>query len=193
MSLVPIVVEKDGNSERSYDIYSRLLKDRIIFVNGEIDTPMAATIVAELLFLDSSDSEKAIHMYIQSPGGLVTAGFSIIDTMNIIKAPVYTYCVGLCASMGAMIFSQGDKGHRYILENAEFMIHQPLGGAEGQCTDVQIAAKNIQKTKERLYKMLVNASGKTYAEIERDCERDYFMDAEETVKYGLADSVLKKK
>lgn len=193
MSLVPIVVEKDGNSERSYDIYSRLLKDRIIFVNGEIDTPMAATIVAELLFLDSSDSEKAIHMYIQSPGGLVTAGFSIIDTMNIIKAPVYTYCVGLCASMGAMIFSQGDKGHRYILENAEFMIHQPLGGAEGQCTDVQIAAKNIQKTKERLYKMLVNASGKTYAEIERDCERDYFMDAQETVNYGLADSVLKKK
>lgn len=192
MPLIPMVIEKNGNSERSYDIYSRLLNDRIIFVNGEIEDNMAAIVVAELLFLDSQDSEKPIHMYIQSPGGMVTAGMAIIDTMNLVKAPVYTYCVGMCASMGAMIFCQGDKGHRYILKNAEYMIHQPLGGARGQCTDIQITAKNIQKTKERLYKMLAEASGQPYEKIENDCERDYFMDAEETVAYGLADSVLTK-
>lgn len=192
MPLIPMVIEKNGNSERSYDIYSRLLNDRIIFVNGEIEDNMAAIVVAELLFLDSQDSEKPIHMYIQSPGGMVTAGMAIIDTMNLVKAPVYTYCVGMCASMGAMIFCQGDKGHRYILKNAEYMIHQPLGGARGQCTDIQITAKNIQKTKERLYKMLADASGQPYEKIENDCERDYFMDAEETVAYGLADSVLTK-
>lgn len=192
MPLIPMVIEKNGNSERSYDIYSRLLNDRIIFVNGEIEDNMAAIVVAELLFLDSQDSEKPIHMYIQSPGGMVTAGMAIIDTMNLVKAPVYTYCVGMCASMGAMIFCQGDKGHRYILKNAEYMIHQPLGGARGQCTDIQITAKNIQKTKERLYKMLAEASGQSYEKIENDCERDYFMDAEETVAYGLADSVLTK-
>ena len=193
MSLIPIVVEKSGNSERSYDIYSRLLNDRIIFVNGEIEDNMAATIVAELLFLDSQDSEKPIHMYIQSPGGMCTAGLAIIDTMNLIKAPVYTYCVGMCASMGAMIFCQGQKGNRYILPNAEYMIHQPLGGTRGQCTDIQITAKNIQKTKERLYKMLAEASGQPYDKIEADCERDYYMSAEETVAYGLADVVLSKK
>jgi len=131
-------------------------------------------------------------MYIQSPGGMVTAGMAIIDTMNLVKAPVYTYCVGMCASMGAMIFCQGDKGHRYILKNAEYMIHQPLGGTRGQCTDIQITAKNIQKTKERLYKMLSEASGQPYEKIENDCERDYWMNAEETVAYGLADSVLVK-
>lgn len=188
--MIPIVIENDGKGERSFDIYSRLLRDRIIFVNGEIEENMAATIVAELLFLDSEDKEKPIHMYIQSPGGACTAGFAIIDTMNLISAPIYTYCVGMCASMGAMIFSQGQKGHRYMLKNAECMIHQPLGGTKGQCTDIQIAAKNIQKTKERLYKMLSKATGKQYKTIEKDCERDFWMDAEETVKYGLADSVL---
>lgn len=193
MGLVPVVIENDGKGERSFDIYSRLLRDRIIFVNGEIEENMAAIIVAELLFLDSEDHEKPIHMYIQSPGGACTAGFSIIDTMNLIAAPVYTYCVGMCASMGAMIFSQGEIGHRYMLANAECMIHQPLGGAKGQCTDIQIAAQNIQKTKERLYNMLADASGKTYEEIQKDCERDFWMNAQETVEYGLADSVLPSK
>ena len=193
MGLVPVVIENDGKGERSFDIYSRLLRDRIIFVNGEIEETMAAIIVAELLFLDSEDHEKPIHMYIQSPGGACTAGFSIIDTMNLIAAPVYTYCVGMCASMGAMIFSQGDIGHRYMLSNAECMIHQPLGGAKGQCTDIQIAAQNIQKTKDRLYRMLADASGKTYEEIQKDCERDFWMNAEETVSYGLADSILPSK
>lgn len=191
--MIPVVIENDGKGERSFDIYSRLLRDRIIFVNGEIEDNMAATIVAELLFLDSEDKEKPIHMYIQSPGGSCSAGLSIIDTMNLISAPIYTYCVGMSASMGAMIFSQGQKGHRYMLENAECMIHQPLGGTKGQCTDIQIAAKNIQKIKERLYKMLVKASGQEYSVIEKDCERDYWMDANETVEYGLADAVLLSK
>jgi ATP-dependent Clp protease protease subunit len=192
MSLVPVVIQNDGKGERSFDIYSRLLRDRIIFVNGEIEDNMAATIVAELLFLEAEDNTKPIYMYIQSPGGVVTAGMSIIDTMNFIKSPVYTYCIGMCASMGAMIFSQGQKGHRYILPNAELMIHQPLGGTKGQCTDIQIAAKNIQKTKERLYKMLADASGQTFEKIQEDCERDFWMDANETKEYGLADEVLIK-
>lgn len=189
--LVPMVLENDGKGERSYDLYSRLLKDRIIFVNGEIEDNMAAIIVAELLFLDSDDSTKPIHMYIQSPGGMVTAGMAIIDTMNLIKAPVYTYCVGMCASMGAMIFSQGTKGNRYILPNAELMIHQPLGGARGQATDILITAKNIEKTRTRLYKMLSDASGQSYDKVAEDCERDFWMDAEETKNYGLADEILK--
>ena len=189
--LVPMVLENDGKGERSYDLYSRLLKDRIIFVNGEIEDNMAAIIVAELLFLDSDDSTKPIHMYIQSPGGVVTAGMAIIDTMNLIKAPVYTYCVGMCASMGAMIFSQGTKGNRYILPNAELMIHQPLGGARGQATDILITAKNIEKTRTRLYKMLSDASGQPYDKVAEDCERDFWMDAEETKNYGLADEILK--
>lgn len=193
MGMIPVVIENDGKGERSFDIYSRLLRDRIIFVNGEVEENMAATIVAELLFLDSESKEKPIHMYIQSPGGVCTAGFSIIDTMNLISAPVYTYCVGMCASMGAMIFSQGEIGHRYMLSNAECMIHQPLGGAKGQCTDIQIAAQNIQKTKERLYNMLADASGKSYEEIQKDCERDFWMNAQETVDYGLADAVLPSK
>jgi ATP-dependent Clp protease protease subunit len=191
--MIPIVIENDGKGERSFDIYSRLLRERIIFVNGEIEENMAATIVAELLFLDSEDNEKPIHMYIQSPGGVCTAGLAIIDTMNLISAPVYTYCVGMSASMGAMIFSQGAKGHRYMLKNAECMIHQPLGGAKGQCTDIQIAAQNIQKTKKRLYNMLVEATGQNYKRIEKDCERDFWMNAEETVAYGLADAVLTSK
>lgn len=192
MALVPMVIQNDGKGERSFDIYSRLLRDRIVFVNDGIGDEMASLVVAQLLFLESEDSTKPIHMYIQSPGGVVTAGMAIIDTMNLIKAPVYTYCIGMCASMGAMIFSQGEKGHRYILPNAELMIHQPLGGTKGQCTDIQIAAKSIQKTKERLYQMLADASGQSYEKIEADCERDYYMDAEETVAYGLADSILEK-
>ncbi len=188
--LIPMVLENDGKGERSYDLYSRLLKDRIIFVNGEVEDNMSAIIVAELLFLDSADNTKPIHMYIQSPGGMVTAGMAIIDTMNLIKAPVYTYCVGMCASMGAMIFSQGTKGHRYILPNAECMIHQPLGGTRGQATDILITAKNIEKTRTRLYKMLSDASGQPYEKIAEDCERDFWMDADTTKNYGLADIVL---
>ena len=188
--LVPMVLENDGKGERSYDLYSRLLKDRIIFVNGGIEDNMSAIIVAELLFLDSSDSATPIHMYIQSPGGVVSAGMAIIDTMNIIKAPVYTYCIGMCASMGAMIFSQGEKGHRYMLPNAELMIHQPLGGTQGQATDILITAKNIEKTRERLYKMLADASGQPIEKIALDCERDYWLDAVETKNYGLADVIL---
>ena len=188
--LIPMVLENDGKGERSYDLYSRLLKDRIIFVNGEVEDNMSAIVVAELLFLDSADNTKPIHMYIQSPGGVVSAGMAIIDTMNIIKAPVYTYCVGMCASMGAMIFSQGTKGHRYILPNAELMIHQPLGGARGQATDILITAKNIEKTRTRLYKMLSDASGQPYDKVAEDCERDFWMDAEETKNYGLADIIL---
>ena len=188
--LIPMVLENDGKGERSYDLYSRLLKDRIIFVNGEVEDNMSAIVVAELLFLDSADNTKPIHMYIQSPGGVVSAGMASIDTMNIIKAPVYTYCVGMCASMGAMIFSQGTKGHRYILPNAELMIHQPLGGARGQATDILITAKNIEKTRTRLYKMLSDASGQPYDKVAEDCERDFWMDAEETKNYGLADIIL---
>ena len=190
--LIPMVVERNNNCERSYDLFSRLLKDRIIFVNGPIEENMASIIVGQLLFLDSEDNTKPIHMYIQSPGGLCTAGFAIIDTMNIIKAPVYTYCVGLCASMGALIFACGEKGYRFILEHAEYMIHQPLGGRSGQCTDIQIAARNIQKTKEVITKILADVSGQPYEKVAADCERDYYMDAEETVAYGLADKVLKK-
>lgn len=188
--LIPMVLENTGKGERSFDIYSRLLNDRIIFVTDGIEDNMASLIVAQLLYLDSVDTQKPIHMYIQSPGGVVTAGMAIVDTMNLISAPVYTYCVGMCASMGAILLCQGEKGHRYMLPNAECMIHQPLGGAQGQCTDIQIAALNIQKTKERLHKLLANASGQPMEKIIADCERDYWMDAEETVAYGLADEVL---
>lgn len=188
--LIPMVLENDGKGERSYDLYSRLLKDRIIFVNGEIEDNMASVIVAELLFLDSEDKTKPIHMYIQSPGGMVTAGMAIIDTMNLVSAPVYTYCVGMCASMGAMIFSQGEKGNRYILPNAELMIHQPLGGASGQATDILITAKNIEKTRTKLYKMLSDASGQPYDKVAEDCERDFWMDATMCKNYGLADIIL---
>ena len=191
--LIPYVVEQNEKGERSYDIYSRLLKDRIIFVNGEVEDNMSANIVAQLLFLESEDNTKPIHMYIQSPGGSVTAGMSIIDTMNLINAPVYTYCVGMCASMGAMIFSQGEKGHRYILPHSELMIHQPLGGARGQCTDIMITAQNIEKIRKVLYQMLSDASGQSFDKIAQDCERDYYMNADETVEYGLADVILSKK
>ena len=190
--LIPMVVERTSNGERSYDLFSRLLKDRIVFVNGPLEDGMASIIVGQLLFLDSEDSEKPIHMYIQSPGGVCSAGLAIVDTMNLIKAPVHTYCVGMCASMGAVIFASGEKGSRYMLKNSELMIHQPLGGTQGQCTDIQIAAKNIQKTKERLTNILVEACGQDYDKVAVDCERDYWMDAEETVAYGLADKILTK-
>lgn len=190
MSLIPVVIENTGKGERSWDIYSRLLKDRIIFITNEIEPNMSSSIIAQLLFLDSEDSSKPIHIYINSPGGYVTAGFAIIDAMHLVKAPIYTYCIGQCASMGAMIFSQGEKGHRSILKHAELMIHQPLGGAQGQATDIEIHAKRIMKDKEILIEMLAEASGQPVEKVKQDCERDYFMNAEEAVEYGIADKIL---
>jgi ATP-dependent Clp protease protease subunit len=189
--LVPMVIEKTQGGERSFDIYSRLLKERIIFVTGAIEDHMANLIVAQLLFLESEDPKKDIFLYVNSPGGSVTAGLSIIDTMNHIKPHVSTVCVGLAASMGSLILSQGAKGKRFILPNAEVMIHQPSGGAHGQASDIEITAKQILKIRERLNKMLAKATGQKIAKIEADVDRDTFMDAEEALKYGIVDKVYK--
>lgn len=187
--LVPMVVEKTQGGERAYDIFSRLLKERIIFVTGTVEDHMANLIVAQLLFLEAEDPKKDIFLYINSPGGSVTAGLSIIDTMHHIKPDIATVCVGMAASMGSMILSQGAKGKRFILPNAEVMIHQPSGGAYGQATDIDITAKHILKTRDRLNKMLAKASGQKLAKIEQDVDRDFFMDAEEAMKYGLVDKI----
>ena len=187
--LVPMVVEKTMQGERAYDIFSRLLKERIIFVTGSIEDHMANLIVAQLLFLEAEDPKKDISLYINSPGGSVTAGLGIVDTMNHIKPDVSTVCVGMAASMGSIILSQGAKGKRFALTNAEVMIHQPWGGAQGQASDIEITARHILKTRERLNKMLAKASGKSLAEIEKDTDRDFFMDAMEAKKYGLIDEV----
>lgn len=189
--LVPIVVEKTSMGERSYDIYSRLLKDRIIFLGGGIDDTVANLVVAQLLFLDSEDPKKDISLYINSPGGHVHAGLAILDTMNTVKADVATYCVGMAASMGAVLLSAGKKGKRFVLPNAEVMIHQPSGGAEGMASDIEITAKQILKTRERLNKILADNTGQTVKKIEDDVDRDYFMTAEEAVKYGIVDSIVK--
>ena len=189
--LVPMVIEKTAGGERSFDIYSRLLKERIIFVTGQVEDHMANLIVAQLLFLQAEDPKKDITLYVNSPGGSVTAGLSIIDTMHHIKADVSTVCVGLAASMGSLILSQGTKGKRFILPNAEVMIHQPSGGAYGQASDIDITAKHILKTRERLTKMMAKATGQKLAKIESDMDRDFFMDAEEAVAYGIVDKVYK--
>jgi len=189
--LVPMVVEKTQGGERAFDIFSRLLKERIIFVTGPIEDHMANLIIAQLLFLESEDPKKDIAMYINSPGGSVSAGLGIIDTMNHIKPDIMTVCVGLAASMGSVILSQGAKGKRNILPNAEVMIHQPWGGVQGQASDIEITARHILKTRERLNKMLAKAAGKPLAQIEKDTDRDFFMTAEEVKKYGLVDTVLK--
>ena len=186
----PIVIENDGRGERSYDIYSRLLKDRIIFVSGEVEYNMANAIVAQLLFLDAQDKEKDIVMYINSPGGVITAGLAIYDTMKHISADVSTICVGQAASMGAVLLTAGTKGKRYSLPNSRIMIHQPLGGARGQATDIQIQAKEIERMKELTSKILSEGTGKTKEEIYKDTERDNFMSPEEALKYGLIDKVL---
>lgn len=188
--LIPTVIEKSQNGERAYDIYSRLLKENIIFLSGPIDDDVANTVIAQLLFLQSEDSKKDIRLYINSPGGHVTAGLAIIDTMNHIKNDVSTVCVGMAASMAAVILASGAKGKRFSLPNSEIMIHQPLGGAQGQATDIQITAKQILKLKEKLNKMLSDKTGKTVAEVERDADRDYYMSAEEAKKYGLIDKVM---
>lgn len=193
MSLIPYVVEQTGNGERSYDIYSRLLKDRIIFIDQAIDDHLASVVVAQLLFLEAEDPEKDINIYINSPGGMVTAGLAILDTMNYVKPDIATICVGLAASMGAVLLSAGTKGKRYALPNAEIMIHQPLGGAEGQASDIKIRADWMMRTKERLNTILANNTGKDISEIEVDTDRDNFMYADEACEYGLIDMVLEKK
>ena len=189
--LVPMVVEKSQGGERAYDIFSRLLKERIIFVSGVIEPEMANLIVAQLLFLESEDPKKDIQFYINSPGGVITAGLAIIDTMNHIKPDISTVCIGSAASMGAVILSAGKKGKRFILPNAEVMIHQPSGGVEGQATDIEISARRILKMREQTNKMLSKNTGQPISVIEKDVERDYFMSAEEAQKYGVVDEVLK--
>ena len=190
MSLVPYVLEQTGRGERQYDIYSRLLKDRIIFLGEEVNETTASLVVAQLLFLESEDPNKDIHLYINSPGGMVTAGLAIYDTMQYIKCDVSTICFGLAASMGAFLLAGGAKGKRYALPNAEIMIHQPSGGAKGQATEIQIAAENILKTKKRLNEILAANTGKPYDVVAADTERDHYMTAEEAMEYGLVDSVI---
>lgn len=190
MALIPYVVEQTSKGERTYDIYSRLLKDRILFISGEIDNQMADIVVAQLLFLDAEDKEKDISVYINSPGGSVTAGLAIYDTMNHIKAPVSTICVGHAASMGAFLLSAGEKGKRFALPNSEIMIHQPLGGVRGQAEDIKIHAENILKMRHKLNKLLAENTGKHISQVEKDTDRDNFMTAQEAVDYGLIDKVL---
>ena len=191
MALVPYVIEQNSRGERSYDIYSRFLKDRIIFLGEEINDAVASTVVAQLLFLESEDPGKDIHMYINSPGGSVTAGMAIYDTMNYVKCDVSTTCIGMAASMGAFLLSSGAKGKRYALPNAEVMIHQPLGGAQGQATEIQIAAEHILKTKKKLNQILADNAGKPVEEVEKDTDRDNWLSADEAKEYGLIDEVIK--
>ena len=189
-SLIPMVVEKSGNGERAYDIYSRLLKDRIVFVGGEIDDDTANAIVAQLLLLQSQDQEKEVSMYINSPGGSVTAGLAILDTMKMVKCPVATYCVGQASSMGAILLASGEKGRRYALPHARIMIHQPWGGAQGKASDIEITAREILRLKEMLNGILAEASGRTVGSVTNDTDRDHFMSAEEAMSWGIVDKVL---
>jgi ATP-dependent Clp protease protease subunit len=193
MSYIPYVVEKTARGERSYDIYSRLLKDRIIMLSGEVNDAVASSIVAQMLFLEAEDPEKDIYFYINSPGGVVTAGMAIYDTMNYIRPDVATICVGQAASMGAFLLSSGAKGKRYALPHARIMIHQPLGGAQGQATDIAIQAKEILRMKEELNAILAKNSGQSIKKVEKDTDRDNFMSAEESKEYGMIDEVLLKK
>ena len=190
MSFIPYVIEQSSRGERSYDIYSRLLKERIIFLDGEVNDASASVIVAQLLFLEAEDPNKDIHLYINSPGGSVTAGMAIYDTMNYIKCDVSTICIGMAASMGAFLLSSGAKGKRYALPNAEVMIHQPSGGAQGQATEIKIAAEHILRTRSKLNNILAANTNQPLDVIERDTERDYYMTAEEAEAYGLVDTVI---
>jgi len=192
MNLVPMVVEQTNRGERAYDIYSRLLKDRIIFLGTQVNDVVANSIIAQLLFLAADDPEKDIHLYINSPGGSITSGMAIYDTMQYIKPDVSTICVGMAASMGAFLLAAGAKGKRYALPNSEVMIHQPLGGAEGQATDIEIRAKRILKMRDKLNHILAERSGQPIERIEKDTDRDYFMTAEEAKQYGLIDKVIEK-
>lgn len=190
MATIPYVIEQNSRGERSYDLYSRLLKDRIIFLGEEVNETTAQIVIAELLFLESQDPSKDIHLYINSPGGMVTAGLGIYDTMQYIKCDVSTICVGMAASMGAFLLAGGQKGKRFVLPNAEVMIHQPSGGTKGQATEIQIAAENILKTKERLNRILAENTGKPYEQVCIDTERDHYLTAEEALEYGLVDSII---
>jgi ATP-dependent Clp protease protease subunit len=190
MNLVPTVIEQSSRGERAYDIYSRLLKDRIIMLTGAIDDMLANSVVAQLLFLDAQDSTKDIYLYINSPGGSITAGFAIYDTMNFIKSNVQTIVLGMAASMGSFLATAGEKGKRYALPNAEILIHQPLGGAQGQATEIEIAAKHILKTREKLNAILSEKTGQPIEVIEKDTDRDNYMSAQEAKKYGLIDQIM---
>ena len=192
MVLIPTVIEQTSQGERAYDIYSRLLKDRIVMVQGQVEDTMANAIVAQLLFLDAQDNTKDIYIYINTPGGSVSAGLAIIDTMNFIKSPVQTIVIGVAASMGTIIASSGTKGKRFMLPNAEYMIHQPMGGTGGgtQQTDMAIAAQHLLKTRERLEQILADNSNRTLEQIHKDAERDYWMTAEETLEYGFIDAIM---
>lgn len=189
-TLVPMVVEQSNKGERAYDIYSRLLKDRIIFIGAPIDDYIANLVIAQLLFLQSEDPERDIHVYINSPGGSVSAGLAIYDTMQYVKCDIATYCIGMAASMGALLLSAGSKGKRYALPHSRIMIHQPMGGFYGQATDVEIHAKEILKMKETLNRILSSHTGQPYEKIQQDTERDFFMSAEEALNYGIVDSVI---
>ena len=193
MATIPYVIEQNSRGERSYDIYSRLLKDRIIFLGEEVNETTASLVVAQLLFLESEDPSKDIHLYINSPGGMVPAGMAIYDTMQYIKCDVSTICIGMAASMGAFLLAGGAKGKRFALPNAEVMIHQPSGGAKGQATEIQIAAENILKTKKKLNQMLADNTGKPYEVVAADTERDHWMSADEALDYGLIDGIITKK
>ena len=192
-TVVPYVIEQTGKGERSYDIYSRLLEDRIIFLTGEINDAVADTVVAQLIYLEGKDPDKDICLYINSPGGSVSAGLAIYDTMNYIKCDVSTICIGLAASMGAFLLSSGAKGKRYALPNSEIMIHQPLGGAQGQASDIKIQAEHILKTKKRLNEILAKNSGKPYEQLEKDTDRDNYLSAEDAKEYGLIDEIFVKR
>jgi len=192
MNYIPYVVEKTGKGERTYDIYSRLLKDRIIMLSGEINDAVASSVVAQLLFLEAEDNEKDIYLYINSPGGVITSGFSIYDTMNYIKADVSTICIGQAASMGAFLLSSGQKGKRFSLPNSRIMIHQPLGGARGQATDIAIQAKEILRMKTILNEIISTQTSQPLEKIEKDTDRDFFMSSQEALTYGLIDKVIKK-
>ncbi len=193
MALVPVVVEQTGRGERSYDIYSKLLKDRIIFLGDEVNDATAGLVVAQLLFLEAEDPDKDIHLYINSPGGSITAGMAIYDTMQYIKPDVSTICIGMAASMGAFLLAAGEKGKRYALPNSEIMIHQPLGGTRGQATDIEIHANRIVKMKEKLNSILAERTGQPIEKLKMDTERDNFMSAEEAKQYGLIDEVITKR
>lgn len=191
--LIPMVVDQTGNGERSYDIYSRLLEDRVVFLNGEVNTQSANLVIAQLIYLEAKDPTKDISLYINSPGGSVSDGFAIFDTMQYIKCDVSTICIGMAASMGAFLLAAGAKGKRYALVNSEIMIHQPLGGTRGQATDIQIQAEHILKLKKKLTKILSENSGQAVDKVAADCERDYYMSASEAKEYGLIDKVFTRR
>lgn len=193
MNLVPIVIEKDGRGERAYDIYSRLLKERIVFLGTAVDDMMANIIIAQLLFLESEDPSKDIYLYINSPGGIITSGMAIYDTMQYIKAPVVTTCIGQAASMGALLLAGGEKGKRFALPHSRILIHQPLGGAQGQASDIDIQAKEILRVREETNAILAKHTGQPLDKVARDTERDYFMTAQQAIEYGLIDQILEKR